>query len=408
MRIVLMRHGRPDFPLKGWIRAQDLAEFAVRYEASDIQDMPPEEAVGLARNTTRVVGSALRRSLASSKRLGIPDPGQDPVFNETPIPHFSRGGLILPVTAWVVLLRLLWLLGYANNGESLREAKRRATKAAKTLDALAREHESVLLVGHGMMNHLIAMALRKRGWRGPNRPGQGFWGYGIYESDDRPQTGFEFLFRPAGRADIEHTPGHPSDPQILQHLTGTGGQHPYSEVGLVGAAPQEGQREGQLQQRSQLLHADHREGIDPLRPVLGGQLGFRPGRPVSEGPDAAGWIEAGAGDCFEHPANRGFGHALTLFGLLLIRPPGGFGQYREGAEAAPVTESAPTHRRVGTQSGRCATCQQHAGKQNREHPYRSGPEASPFWHLHNLQCHDHLLPGFEACSSVPVGIGRVE
>ncbi|MET0028942.1 MAG: histidine phosphatase family protein [Candidatus Thiodiazotropha sp.] len=184
MRIVLMRHGRPDFPLKGWIRARDLAGFAARYEASDIQDMPPDEAVGLAGNARWVAGSGLRRSLASSQRLGIPDPGLDPLFNETPIPHFSRGGLILPVTAWVVLLRLLWLLGYKNNGESLGEAKRRATKAAESLDALARKHETVLLVGHGMMNHLIAIALRKRGWHGPNRPGQGFWGYGIYESAD--------------------------------------------------------------------------------------------------------------------------------------------------------------------------------------------------------------------------------
>ncbi len=182
MKIVLMRHGRPDVPLKGWLRARDLSEFAARYEACDIQDMPPGEAVRLADHAARVVGSALRRSLASSQRLGILETDQDPVFNETPIPHFSRGGLILPVTAWVILLRLLWLLGYKNNGESLREAKRRAAKAADTLDALAREHGSVLLVGHGMMNHLIAMALRNRGWRGPNRPGQGFWGYGIYES----------------------------------------------------------------------------------------------------------------------------------------------------------------------------------------------------------------------------------
>ncbi|MET0068343.1 MAG: histidine phosphatase family protein [Candidatus Thiodiazotropha sp.] len=184
MKIVLMRHGRPNVPLKGWLSARDLSEFAIRYEASDILDTPPEEAVRLAGNANWVAGSGLRRSLASSQRLGIPDPDLDPVFNETPIPHFSRGGLILPVNAWVILLRLLWLLGYANNGESLGEAKRRAIKAAESLDALAREHESVLLVGHGMMNHLIAMALRKRGWRGPNRPGQGFWGYGIYESAD--------------------------------------------------------------------------------------------------------------------------------------------------------------------------------------------------------------------------------
>jgi hypothetical protein len=42
MKIVLMRHGRPDFPLKGWVRARDLGEFVASYEAGDIQDTPPD------------------------------------------------------------------------------------------------------------------------------------------------------------------------------------------------------------------------------------------------------------------------------------------------------------------------------------------------------------------------------
>ncbi|WP_231886464.1 hypothetical protein [Methylomonas methanica] len=40
---------------------------------------------------------------------------------------------------------------------------------------------SVLLVGHGLMNYLIAQQLRANGWHGPAKPGKRFWEYGVYE-----------------------------------------------------------------------------------------------------------------------------------------------------------------------------------------------------------------------------------
>ncbi|MBS3935323.1 MAG: hypothetical protein KGZ43_04045 [Sulfuritalea sp.] len=61
------------------------------------------------------------------------------------------------------------------------DARRRARQAAERLAELAEEHQNVLLVGHGFINHFIAKELQKSGWLGPSRPGKGFWGYGIYE-----------------------------------------------------------------------------------------------------------------------------------------------------------------------------------------------------------------------------------
>lgn len=45
---------------------------------------------------------------------------------------------------------------------------------------LAQENEKVILVGHGLMNRLIAGNLRRNNWQGPTSPGKKYWEFGIY------------------------------------------------------------------------------------------------------------------------------------------------------------------------------------------------------------------------------------
>ena len=115
-----------------------------------------------------MVCSHLRRSIESARSLGFPEVHfKEPLFSETALPHFDSGDFPLPVFVWIVVLRLLWLVGFSRNGESLISARRRARQAAAGLIQLAEANQIVLLVGHGLFNHLIATELRKRGWRGP-------------------------------------------------------------------------------------------------------------------------------------------------------------------------------------------------------------------------------------------------
>lgn len=82
---------------------------------------------------------------------------------------------------WAVVFRILWLLGYSRNSESLKEAKSRASEAVEKLSDLAQEYESVLFVGHGVYNRMLANELRRRGWAVPNNPGSNHWAFGVYE-----------------------------------------------------------------------------------------------------------------------------------------------------------------------------------------------------------------------------------
>lgn len=182
MRITLLRHGRPAFELKGNVRAKDLGTIARSYDLSGIVGIPPRETVAAIQGEPLVVCSHLARSIESAKALGFSEVHmKKPLFCETAIPYFGNGYVPLPVGVWVVVLRILWLFGFSRNGESLTKARKRARHAAARLAELAEEHQNILLVGHGFINHFIATELKKSGWLGPSKPGKGYWSYGIYE-----------------------------------------------------------------------------------------------------------------------------------------------------------------------------------------------------------------------------------
>ena len=182
MRIILLRHGKPVFELKGYVRGSDLGRVAKSYELSGIVGSPPIESISAIQGSRIVVCSHLLRSIESATALGCSEVhAKDPLFCETPIPYFDGRFITMPITAWTVLLRIMWIFGFSKNGESLIDARKRAEKATERLIELAETHQNVLLVGHGFINHFIAQELKRRGWLGPSRPSSGFWGYGIYE-----------------------------------------------------------------------------------------------------------------------------------------------------------------------------------------------------------------------------------
>ena len=49
------------------------------------------------------------------------------------------------------------------------------------LEGFAKEHGTVLLLGHGLKNMLIVKVLRKEGWQESKKLSMKNWGYGVYE-----------------------------------------------------------------------------------------------------------------------------------------------------------------------------------------------------------------------------------
>lgn len=193
MEIILLRHGKPDVKLSGNVNSVTLKVMADEYENSGVSagEEKPENKLSqmyreIFNHSCFYVCSNLKRSQESAKLLGFANVDmKDSLFNESDIPLFNRYFIIfnkikLPVLMWVIILRLLWLFGFKQNGESIIEAKKRAEIAANKLIGLAYEHKKVVLIGHGLFNRLIANQLRRKDWQGPKSPGKKFWQSGVY------------------------------------------------------------------------------------------------------------------------------------------------------------------------------------------------------------------------------------
>lgn len=185
MEIALIRHGKSAQRVGVPIPGHRFHEWQRRYDEAGIApgSRPRPEAIDAARKARVLLASDLRRAIESARLLA---PGRafdtDPLYREGELPSFERGPA-LPALAWAWAARLAWLLGVSPDAEPLAEARLRAASAAAHLEALARRHGSVALVGHGVMNGLIGGALRERGWSGPRRPASPHWSCTVFRRD---------------------------------------------------------------------------------------------------------------------------------------------------------------------------------------------------------------------------------
>jgi broad specificity phosphatase PhoE len=182
--IVLARHGRPAWDSRTPIPGYGLGEW-LRGEAEaplDASRRPSAELERLSRTAQCLVASPLRRSRDSVQLLA---PGSapviDPCVREAELPCAFRSGLHLRPDVWAGIARSAWFCGWSDGVESFAAARERAAKAAALLTSHAEASGTVVLVGHGLMNILIARGLRAAGWHGPRFPSPQHWTFGVYE-----------------------------------------------------------------------------------------------------------------------------------------------------------------------------------------------------------------------------------
>ncbi len=180
--IFLMRHGEPEPVSSIALSAVDMASWIAAYDATTITaDKPPVATQKIADTVQAIVCSPLLRARASAERLS---PLGAFVINndarEADLPHNRWRFPRLPPKIWAVIFRIGWLGDFRPNSESLAASRQRAEWVADALVEHARTHGSVLLVGHGVMNALIAQSLRDRGWTGPRLPARSYWQVSAY------------------------------------------------------------------------------------------------------------------------------------------------------------------------------------------------------------------------------------
>jgi len=188
MHIILARHGRPDIDLeeigKNWVTAAEFGQVVEAYENSDLRadEKPPSDLVSAASKCSVFLNSSLLRSKSSCAALGVGKVAEeDAVFDEASMPYTQWGGLRLPISAWSVMFRIGWVFGFHQNAHRVRDIAERSRLATKVLIDQAEEHGDVLLMGHGILNRMIANQLGKEHWRMTSTDGDGYWSYTIFE-----------------------------------------------------------------------------------------------------------------------------------------------------------------------------------------------------------------------------------
>lgn len=188
MQIILVRHGKPDLSSKARCTPREMKDWVARYQKAPVPSgLEPAETRRLAQEAGYVVSSPLGRCVRSLEYLlGRSGSPVDDRCAEAHLPYLELDAPRLPVKAWRLLFRSAWFLGFAAHTESIGSSSVRAGQAADRLIELAERHGSVLLLGHGIMNVLIAWQLRKRGWRGPlHLLLKDYWKPSIYRKERR-------------------------------------------------------------------------------------------------------------------------------------------------------------------------------------------------------------------------------
>jgi len=181
MKIILMRHGKPSLNDKSFVSPAQMKAWVEHYnratvEANDV----PQSSISLASAVSQHVSSTAPRALSSLQLLGYAPMVADDIFCEAQLPYSSWEFPRLSPMLWATFFRLLWFCGYSQNAEPFQAAKARANIAAHQLVALA-EKGSVLLMGHGIMNRLIANELTSLGWTKQQKQKSHYWASNSYQ-----------------------------------------------------------------------------------------------------------------------------------------------------------------------------------------------------------------------------------
>lgn len=185
MEISLIRHGKSRWIDNSRITCQEFKIWVDKYDNNGVfeENYFPAVTLKIISTANIVITSDLQRSVESANLL---NPNLKAIslslYRETelPTPLTKLRGLKLNPNIWAVILRCLWFSGYSRGCESLSSAKYRSKKAAELLVEFAQELETVVLVGHGFFNMLIANELQKMGWEGKKKTSSKHWNCTTY------------------------------------------------------------------------------------------------------------------------------------------------------------------------------------------------------------------------------------
>ena len=183
MQIILIRHAKVLLDSQEKISASQMNIWVEKYNHAPIDTtLPSQEIIQRVNDTHFILASSLPRTVNSLEVIGVEPLEKNTLFDEIDLPKTQGSWLKLSPKRWLVILRLMMLIGFGKKSKVYSEAKKRAKRASEYLSHLANEHENVALMGHGGMHWLVGKELVCLGWECVERSGGNKnWGYKVYE-----------------------------------------------------------------------------------------------------------------------------------------------------------------------------------------------------------------------------------
>lgn len=175
MKITLVRHGKPTAAINPKLCAAGFAKWVRYYNLSkvDSSSFPPKQLIA-SLSADYIISSDLPRAIDSAYLCTHQEPDLTlKQIREMEIPRYKFPFLLKAYT-WLIVNRILWMLGFNGRVESFKAAKIRAQDSAKILHQLAIQHQNIAVFGHGMMNRYISKELNKQGWSSTSK-GKSYW-----------------------------------------------------------------------------------------------------------------------------------------------------------------------------------------------------------------------------------------
>lgn len=182
MRLIVIRHGRPEWRLPFALSLAQFEHVSAGYDAAGLSAEGKRAIDALAGRLPKalILSSDLPRARETAEIIGRGKGTVDfaSVFREVPTSQIATnllGRLWAPVAIWTLIKRCCWVLGIGKCPEKPAAAWSRATRA---VDEILRYsgRKSVILVSHGCFIAVLALHFRWRGLidRGPLLPRVGY------------------------------------------------------------------------------------------------------------------------------------------------------------------------------------------------------------------------------------------
>jgi broad specificity phosphatase PhoE len=183
MRLIMVRHGRPEWQLPFGMSLSRFEQVSVGYDAAHLsaKGMRALEPVAERLPPALILSSDLPRARETAETIsrGRATVECDPVFRELRGPHIATprlGRLWAPAAMWALTRRCCWLFGIGEFSEGPRAAWHRVAQATSKLLTRFETEETIILVSHAWFLILLALHLRQRGFieQGPLIPRFGY------------------------------------------------------------------------------------------------------------------------------------------------------------------------------------------------------------------------------------------